>query len=144
MKRPADIYLGNTGNTKTKDLPLIPISQQRCSRVEELFVQKIVDVAIWGEKTVDAFRIKERFVMRRLFLFLSILALIFGCTSAPPVTNPHIKESNLPSQSLLKGIQPIKQEYNGCVPACVEMVFRFYGKEMDKNAIAIPLNDVID
>jgi hypothetical protein len=74
--------------------------------------------------------------LKKLFLVLSLLGLSLGCTALPPVKNPHINESNLPSECLIEGIHPIKQGYQGCVPACIEMVFRFYGKELDKDAVA--------
>ncbi len=74
--------------------------------------------------------------MKKIFLIILLLALIFGCTTLPPIKNPQNTELNLPSQCRIDGIKPIKQDDNGCVPACLKMVFKFYGKELDKNIIA--------
>ncbi len=70
-------------------------------------------------------------LMKKLFLIMLFLVLTLGCTSLPPIKNPQITQENLPSQCRIDGIKPIKQDHNGCVPACVEMVFNFFGKTPD-------------
>ncbi len=75
-------------------------------------------------------------MMRRAALWLSVLSLTLACTTLPPIKNPQFTESNLPSQWSVGGVQPVKQNYNGCVPACAEMVLKFYGKDVGKRAIA--------
>ena len=74
--------------------------------------------------------------MKKGVLLFSVLSLILGCATLPPVKNPQNTELNLPSQHRIEGIKPIKQDYLGCVPACVEMVLNFYGRELNKDAIA--------
>jgi len=74
--------------------------------------------------------------IKKVILLFSVLSLILGCATLPPVKNPQITESNLPSQCRIEGIKPIKQHYMGCVPSCVEMVSKFYGRELNQDAIA--------
>ncbi len=74
--------------------------------------------------------------MKKLFLIMLFLVLILGCTTLPPIKNPQITEANLPLQCNIEGIKIIKQDYQGCVPTCLEMVFNFFGKTLDKEVIA--------
>lgn len=73
---------------------------------------------------------------KKSFLIALILLWMLGCARLPPVKNPQFSESNLPPQYRVEGISPVKQGYMGCVPACLEMVFNFYGKQLDKETIA--------
>lgn len=80
---------------------------------------------------------KEVIDMKKLFLIVVLLIFVLvGCATLPPIKNPQITELNLPSQCRIDGIKPIKQDHNGCVPACLEMVFKFYGRELHKDVIA--------
>lgn len=74
--------------------------------------------------------------MKRVVLIYTVSILIFGCSTLPPVKNPQITEGNLPPKYYIEGIKTIKQNYLGCVPACLEMVFDFYGRQLDKEVIA--------
>jgi hypothetical protein len=65
--------------------------------------------------------------MKTIFLIVVILGLAFGCATGPPVKNPQFKESSLPMQSGIDGIEPIKNETNGW-EACINMILNFYGR----------------
>lgn len=74
--------------------------------------------------------------MKKLFLIMYFLVLTLGCAALPPIKIPQITEANLPPQCHIEGIKIIKQDYKGCVPACLEMVFNFNGKQLTKESIA--------
>jgi len=73
--------------------------------------------------------------MKKIFLMVLVLGLVFGCATGPPVRNPQFTESSLPNQYHIEGIDPIK---GGAISSgwgeCVQMVLGFYGKPLDKNA----------
>jgi hypothetical protein len=55
----------------------------------------------------------------------------------PPIRNPEITLENLPSRTFIQGITPVKAIAEAsCVPASLEMIFNFYGKELKKEEIS--------
>jgi len=68
--------------------------------------------------------------MKRLIV-IGLMLILSGCATLPPIKNPQITQENLPSQYLIEGIEIIKPRYNSCVPACLETVFKFFGKTPD-------------
>jgi len=73
--------------------------------------------------------------MRRVLFPILILIILTGCSISPPAKNPHLSPENLPTSYRIEGIDPVEQGYNACVPTAAEMVFRFYGKNLGKEAI---------
>ena len=68
-------------------------------------------------------------------LFLAIL----GCAtieSKPPIKNPQILESNLPSAQLITGVPWYRQGRKECGPTSIAMVLNFYGRKVTKDEIA--------
>ena len=72
--------------------------------------------------------------MKRFAPFLVLVTL--SCTSLPPVKNPQFTEANLPAAHRIKGVTPLKQLHNACVPTSAAMVFSYHGKPVDKEVIA--------
>jgi hypothetical protein len=84
---------------------------------------------------------KEMIDMKRWVFILSVFMFwVFACQSIspmPPIRDPQITEESLPSKCYIQGINPVRGSYEAsCVPACFEMIFRFYGKELKKEEIA--------
>ena len=67
-----------------------------------------------------------------------LVSLTFGCTTvSPPIIYPEITEIKLPPKAFIHGIEPIKASNEAsCVPTSLEMVFKFYGKELIKEEIS--------
>jgi len=55
----------------------------------------------------------------------------------PPIRDPQITMENLPSKAYIQGITPVKAIAEAsCVPASLEMIMRFYGKNLSKDEIS--------
>jgi hypothetical protein len=78
---------------------------------------------------------------RTLGLFLGMLSFFIqaGCAtldSAPPITNPQILKSNLPSDHTITGVPWYRQGREECGPTSLAMVLNFYGRKVTKDEIA--------
>ncbi|MBS3918573.1 MAG: C39 family peptidase [Deltaproteobacteria bacterium] len=72
---------------------------------------------------------------RIFFITVLIFLMVSGCVSTPPVKHPQYTESNLPKVYKINAVPYIRQGHDQCFPACLLMIFKFYGKE-------IPLQDI--
>ncbi len=83
--------------------------------------------------------------MQRLKTLGSLLAMLLfliptGCAtmdSAPPVKNPQILKSNLPSDHIIAGVPWYRQGGQECGPTSLAMVLNFYGRNVTKDEIAL-------
>jgi hypothetical protein len=77
---------------------------------------------------------------KRNLILIGFLFSLVACQSIspmPPIRDPQITMENLPSRADIHGITPVKAIAEAsCVPACLEMIFRFYGKDLKKEEIS--------
>ncbi len=66
--------------------------------------------------------------MKRI-IYLLLLVLLSSC--AAPTQSVKTEDS-----TIIGGIKPVIQDDNGCLPACLEMVLRYYGVDLNKRQIA--------
>jgi len=73
-----------------------------------------------------------------IFSLFILVALTLGCTTvSPPIIYPEITEIKLPPKAFIHRIEPIKASNEAsCVPTSLEMVFKFYRKELIKEEIS--------
>lgn len=68
--------------------------------------------------------------MKGSVFLLSLLSfLLFGCTQNPPIKNPQYTESNIPKAKKIY-VPYFRQGHAQCFPACLFMIFKFYGEEI--------------
>jgi len=80
--------------------------------------------------------------LKTLGSFLAVLLFLIpaGCAtmdSAPPVKNPQILKSNLPSDHIIAGVPWYRQGSQECGPTSLAMVLNFYGRNVTKDEIAL-------
>jgi hypothetical protein len=75
-----------------------------------------------------------------LFLAVLLFFIHIGCAtmdSVPPIKNPQILKSNLPSGHILAGVPWYRQGSEECGPTSLAMVLNFYGRDVTKDEIAL-------
>jgi len=73
---------------------------------------------------------------KRIYIIIGlIIPLITGCTTVPPIKHLEYTESNLPKVHKIDGVPYIRQGHAQCFPACLFMIFKFYGKEISLQEI---------
>lgn len=90
-----------------------------------------------GKKTKErgADKIKQSWIK---FLFLLFLVLVVGCTTVP--TTSVLTEHKI----IIGGIKPVTQGRMACLPACLEMVMRYYGcDKIDQRKIGDELGQTL-
>ena len=77
---------------------------------------------------------------KRNLILIGFLFCLLACQSIspmPPIRDPQIRMENLPPKAYIQGIIPVKAIAEAsCGPASLEMIFRFYGKELSKEEIS--------
>lgn len=67
---------------------------------------------------------------KRIYIIILTFLLVASCTPLPPVKDPQYTESNIPKAQNISYVPYFRQGYNQCFPACLYMIFKFYGKEI--------------
>lgn len=78
----------------------------------------------------------KRIMKKRIYIIIGlIIPLVTGCATVPPIKHPEYTESNLPKVHKIDGVPYIRQGHAQCFPACLFMIFKFYGKEISLQEI---------
>jgi uncharacterized protein YvpB len=75
-----------------------------------------------------------------LFSAMLLFSIHAGCATmgpAPPVKNPQILKSNLPSNHMIAGVPWYRQGNEECGPTSLAMVLNFYGRNVTKDEISL-------
>ena len=91
-----------------------------------------------GRKNVKSTQILNKPPLSHIISLYILVSLTLGCTTvSPPIKYPEITETKLPPEAFIYGIKPIKaSDEASCVPTSLEMVFKYYGKELIKEEIS--------
>lgn len=66
---------------------------------------------------------------KRIYVISLIFFLVLGCAQPHPVKEPQYTESNLPKAKKIHYVPYFRPGYAQCFPACLYMIFKFYGEE---------------